>query len=276
MNAVNMNNNIQFNPYSASSNMKAVNVETPKSDKVAAESNASVNEYGDEFVRSSIIKTEDGAVYSKPKNSDDDTARVPAEEELPKIDSLVGYTSAQVQRFYYEGRISRHDYDVKMEQRAELLRSEGAIANLDESKAVVSTAEDANRAGLREAVVNDDAKAETVRAEVNKAEVNKAEVNKAEVNKADAKKAGEIARQETAGRDKVYEDTKDMRREIISKEMKDAKILNEKMSAIDNEKRSNEEFEIIESGNDAAATFKLVQNLNNLGSGVEGGTWNIA
>jgi hypothetical protein len=48
------------------------------------------------------------------------------------------------------------------------------------------------------------------------------------------------------------------------------------MTAVSNEARDNEEFEIVESGNDPMATFRIVQNLNNLGSGVEGGTWNIA
>jgi hypothetical protein len=267
MNNVNMiNNNIQFNSYAASRDVKPVGQEVTVSNQKVTDNNASVNEYGDEFVRSSIIKTEDGAVYSKPRNSEDNAARVPEEEELPKIDSLVGYTASQVQRFYYEGRISRHDYDVKMEQKSELLKSEGAIADPKESQVVVSTADESKRSVVREALTSESAKAETV----------KADAKKVDVNKAEAKEIDERARQDKAGSEKVYNDGRDMRKEIISKEQEDAKVLNAKMSAIDNERRNNEEFEIIESGNDAAATFRLVQNLSNLGSGVEGGTWNIA
>jgi hypothetical protein len=267
MNNVNMiNNNVQFNPYATSPDVKAVDQKVTNNNQMSSDNNASVNEYGDEFVRSSIIKTEDGAVYNKPRNSEDNTARVPREEELPKIDSLVGYTASQVQRFYYEGRISRHDYDVKMEQKSELLKSEGAIANPKESQVVVSTADESKRSVVREALTSEGAKAETV----------KADARKVDVNKAEAKKVDEKARQDKAGSEKVYNDSRDMRDEIISKAEEDARVLNAKMSAIDNEKRNNEEFEVIESGNDAAATFRLVQNLSNLGSGVEGGTWNIA
>jgi hypothetical protein len=267
MSAVNMmNNNVQFNPYTTSLNVRSTEVEMPKGVQTQADNNASINEYGDEFVRSSIIKNEDGAVYSKPTNSDDLTARVPEEEELPKIDSLIGYTTSQVQQLYYEGRVSRYDYDTKMEQKSELLQSEGAIASPEEVRFAEDKADEAKRVEAREAIAKDTVKVDEA----------KAEVNKAEANKADTKKADDTTRQENASRKKVYEDSKDLRQEIMSEEQQEAKVLNNKMSVIGNEQRDNEEFEIIESGNDAAATFKLVQNLNNLGSGVEGGTWNIA
>jgi hypothetical protein len=255
INNVSFNNSIQYNPYVASRDVNSADVEANK--RSAQTDNASINEYGDEFVRSSITRTEDGAVFAKPVISDDVTARVPEEEELPKIDSLIGYTTSQVQQFYYEGRISRYDYDVKMEQREELLASEEVDNDSDEDQRAVNTTDNAEDVGVNELTAS--------------------EKNKVEVTKDSNDKAVEDERQTKATNEKAYKDNKEAKSEIVSDANKDAEALNKKMSVIGNEQRDNEEFEIIESGNDPAATFKLVQNLNDLGSGVvEGGTWNIA
>lgn len=263
-----INNIIGNNPYNSFAIPEGVksNVTKPENTtnvdkKTGADSkvgtDVSRNEYGDEFLRSSIVKNEDGAVYSKPRNVEADKARVPEEEELPKIDSLIGYTTSQVQQFYYEGRISRYDYEVKMEQREELLASEEVDNDSDEDQRAVNTTDNAEDVGVNELTAS--------------------EKNKVEVTKDSNDKAVEDERQTKATNEKVYKDNKEAKSEIVSDANKDAEALNKKMSVIGNEQRDNEEFEIIESGNDPAATFKLVQNLNNLGSGVvEGGTWNIA
>ncbi|MCR4612094.1 MAG: hypothetical protein K5644_09375 [Lachnospiraceae bacterium] len=258
MSAVNIinDNNMQYNSYVASRDVKPVSVEITEGSRVAQESNTSVNEYGDEFVRSSIIKTEDGAVYSKPVNGEDRSARVPAEEELPKIDSLIGYTTAQVQRFYYEGRISRYDYDVEMEQKSELLKSNSGTNDSEDARGIVSTTGDVKTVDAPEATASEVAKAETA--------------------KTADKKADESERQVKADNERVYDNSRSARDEIVEDAKKNAEVLNAEMSVIENEQREDEEFEIIESGNDPVATFKLVQNLSNLGLGVEGGTWNIA
>lgn len=224
------------------------------------------NEYGDEFVRSSIVKNEDGAVYSKPRNVEADKARVPEEEELPKIDSLIGYTASQVEQFYYEGRISRYDYDVKMEQREELLASNNVNDDSRDAQRVNDTVRDAKAVSDQKADRADVAEQETV----------KQETTKQDVAKEDVKKADDSERQVKARGNETYKARKDELENIESDSREREKVFNKQMTAISNEARSNEEFEIIESGNDPMATFRVVQNLNNLGSGVEGGTWNIA
>ena len=224
------------------------------------------NEYGDEFLRSSIVKNEDGAVYSKPRNVEADKARVPEEEELPKIDSLIGYTASQVEQFYYEGRISRYDYDVKMEQREELLASNNVNDDSRDAQRVNDTVRDAKAVSDQKADRADVAEQETV----------KQETTKQDVAKEDVKKADDSERQVKARGNETYKARKDELENIESDSREREKVFNKQMTAISNEARSNEEFEIIESGNDPMATFRVVQNLNNLGSGVEGGTWNIA
>lgn len=219
------------------------------------------NEYGDEFLRSSIVKNEDGAVYSKPRNVEADKARVPEEEELPKIDSLIGYTASQVEQFYYEGRISRYDYDVKMEQREELLASNNVSNDSRDAQRVNDTVRDAKAVSDQMA---------------DKADTIKQENAKQDVAKEDVKKADDSERQVKASSNETYKNRKNEMKDIESDSREREKVFNRQMTAISNEARSNEEFEIIESGNDPMATFRVVQNLNNLGSSVEGGTWNIA
>jgi hypothetical protein len=219
------------------------------------------NEYGDEFVRSSIVKSEDGAVYSKPRNVDADKARVPEEEELPKIDSLIGYTASQVEQFYYEGRISRYDYDVKMEQREELLASNNAGNDSRDAQRVNDTVRDAKAVSDQNA---------------DKADSIKQENAKQDTAKEDVKKAEDSDRQVKASSNETYKARKNEMDDVVSEAREREKVFNRQMTAINNEERSNEEFEIIDSGNDPMATFRVVQNLNNLGSSVEGGTWNIA
>ena len=233
------------------------------------------NEYGDEFLRSSIVKNEDGAVYSKPRNVETDKARVPAEEELPKIDSLIGYTASQVEQFYYEGRISRYDYDVKMEQREELLASNNVSDDSRDAQRVNDTVRDAKAKSDQEADKADAVKQETAK-QADRADVVKQETAKQDVAKDDAKKADDSERQVKASSNETYKARKEELNEVDSDAREREKVFNKQMTAISNEARSNEEFEIIESGNDPMATFRVVQNLNNLGSGVEGGTWNIA
>ena len=233
------------------------------------------NEYGDEFLRSSIVKNEDGAVYSKPRNVEADKARVPAEEELPKIDSLIGYTASQVEQFYYEGRISRYDYDVKMEQREELLASNNVSDDSRDAQRVNDTVRDAKAKSDQEADKADVVKQETAK-QADRADVVKQETAKRDVAKDDAKKADDSERQVKASSNETYKARKEELNEVDSDAREREKVFNKQMTAISNEARSNEEFEIIESGNDPMATFRVVQNLNNLGSGVEGGTWNIA
>lgn len=223
--------------------------------------NVSRNEYGDEFLRSSIVKNEDGAVYSKPRNVEADEARVPAEEELPKIDSLIGYTASQVKQFYYEGRISRYDYDVKMEQREELLASDNVSNDSRDAKKVNDTVRDAK------AVSDQDAE---------KADGIKQENAKQDVAKEDVRKAYDSDRQVKASSNETYRSRREEMEDIESDSRERDRVFNKQMAAIGNEARSNEEFEIVESGNDPMATFRVVQSLNNLGSGVEGGAWNIA
>jgi len=233
------------------------------------------NEYGDEFLRSSIVKNEDGAVYSKPRNVEADKARVPAEEELPKIDSLIGYTASQVEQFYYEGRISRYDYDVKMEQREELLASNNVSDDSRDAQRVNDTVRDAKAESNQKADKADAVKQETAK-QADRADVVKQETAKRDVAKDDAKKADDSERQVKASSNETYKARKEELNEVDSDAREREKVFNKQMTAISNEARSNEEFEIIESGNDPMATFRVVQNLNNLGSGVEGGTWNIA
>jgi hypothetical protein len=144
-----------------------------------------------------------------------------------------------------------------MEQREELLASEEVDNDSDEDQRAVNTTDNAEDVGVNELTAS--------------------EKNKVEVTKDSNDKAVEDERQTKATNEKAYKDNKEAKSEIVSDANKDAEALNKKMSVIGNEQRDNEEFEIIESGNDPAATFKLVQNLNDLGSGVvEGGTWNIA
>lgn len=233
------------------------------------------NEYGDEFLRSSIVKNEDGAVYSKPRNVEADRARVPAEEELPKIDSLIGYTASQVEQFYYEGRISRYDYDVKMEQREELLASNNVSDDSRDAQRVNDTVRDAKAKSDQKADKADAVKQETAK-QADRADVVEQETAKQDVAKDDAKKADDSERQVKASSNETYKARKEELNEVDSDAREREKVFNKQMTAISNEARSNEEFEIIESGNDPMATFRVVQNLNNLGSGVEGGTWNIA
>ena len=274
MNTINISNkNIQFNPYVASREVQSLGKQAEESVKVGAQSNASVNEYGDEFVRSSIYETEDGAVYSKPVVGDDDAARVPGGEELPKIDSLIGYTASQVEQFYQQGRISRYDYDTKMEQRKEFLSSVG-MNNESEDAQKVKKEENKNTTGEKAAEAV--AKEEEAKVALEKDDAKLAS-EKNDANKAESNKVAADDRRTEADREKVYETGKEAKKEIATENGKEVKELNKKMSAISDEQRSNEEFEIIESGNDPAATFKLVQDLNNLASGVlEGSTWNIA
>jgi len=219
------------------------------------------NEYGDEFLRSSIVKNEDGAVYSKPRKVEADEARVPAEEELPKIDSLIGYTASQVKQLYYEGRISRYDYDVKMEQREELLASNNVSNDSRDARRVNDTVRDAK------AVAEEDAE---------KTEGIKQENARQDIAKDDVRKADDSERQVKASSNETYKARRNEMEDIESDSRERDRVFNKQMAAVNNEVRSNEEFEIVESGNDPMATFRIVQNLNNLGSGVEGGTWNIA
>jgi hypothetical protein len=233
------------------------------------------NEYGDEFLRSSIVKNEDGAVYSKPRNVEADKARVPADEELPQIDSLIGYTASQVEQFYYEGRISRYDYDVKMEQREELLASNNVSDDSRDAQRVNDTVRDAKAKSDQKADKADVVRQETAK-QADRADVVKQETAKQDIAKDDAKKADDSVRQVKASSNETYKARKEELNEVDSDAREREKVFNKQMTAINNEARSNEEFEIIESGNDPMATFRVVQNLNNLGSGVEGGTWNIA
>jgi len=252
----------ELNTYRIPDGIKSVDVnlkpDKPVMQDKKVDTGVSVNEYGDEFLRSSIVKTDDGAVYEKPRLSEDDKSRVPEEEELPKIDSLIGYTAAQVEEFYYEGRISRYDYDVKMEQKRELIQSESDVVDNGsrDAKSVIGTANDAKAINSQEAVASESAKKEDAK-----------DIDK---------KAEESERQVKASSDEIYKTRKNEMDDVISDARERDKVFNAQMMSINNEQRSNEEFEIIESGNDPLATFKVVQNLNNLGSGVEGGTWNIA
>lgn len=281
-----INNIIGNNPYNSfaipegvkSNEMKPENT-TNVDKKTGADSkvgtDVSRNEYGDEFLRSSIVKNEDGAVYSKPRNVETDRARVPAEEELPKIDSLIGYTASQVEQFYYEGRISRYDYDVKMEQREELLASNNVSDDSRDAQRVNDTVRDAKAQSDQKADKADVVKQETAK-QADRADVVNQETAKQDVAKDDAKKADDSERQVKASSNETYKARKEELNEVDSDAREREKVFNKQMTAISNEARSNEEFEIIESGNDPMATFRVVQNLNNLGSSVEGGTWNIA
>ncbi len=281
-----INNIIGNNPYNSFAIPEGVKSNETKPEnttnvdkKTGADSkvgtDVSRNEYGDEFLRSSIVKNEDGAVYSKPRNVEADRARVPAEEELPKIDSLIGYTASQVEQFYYEGRISRYDYDVKMEQREELLASNNVSDDSRDAQRVNDTVRDAKAKSDQEADKADAVKQETAK-QADRADVVKQETAKRDVAKDDAKKADDSERQVKASSNETYKARKEELNEVDSDAREREKVFNKQMTAISNEARSNEEFEIIESGNDPMATFRVVQNLNNLGSGVEGGTWNIA
>ena len=80
-----INNIIGNNPYNSFAIPEGVksNVTKPENTtnvdkKTGADSkvgtDVSRNEYGDEFLRSSIVKNEDGAVYSKPRNVEADKA----------------------------------------------------------------------------------------------------------------------------------------------------------------------------------------------------------
>lgn len=281
-----INNIIGNNPYNSFAIPEGVKSNETKPEnttnvdkKTGADSkvgtDVSRNEYGDEFLRSSIVKNEDGAVYSKPRNVEADKARVPAEEELPKIDSLIGYTASQVEQFYYEGRISRYDYDVKMEQREELLASNNVSDDSRDAQRVNDTVRDAKAKSDQEADKADVVKQETEK-QADRADVVKQETAKRDIAKDDAKKADDSERQVKASSNETYKARKEELNEVDSDAREREKVFNKQMTAISNEARSNEEFEIIESGNDPMATFRVVQNLNNLGSGVEGGTWNIA
>jgi len=281
-----INNIIGNNPYNSFAIPEGVKSNETKPEnttnvdkKTGADSkvgtDVSRNEYGDEFLRSSIVKNEDGAVYSKPRNVEADRARVPAEEELPKIDSLIGYTASQVEQFYYEGRISRYDYDVKMEQREELLASNNVSDDSRDAQRVNDTVRDAKAKSDQKADEADAVKQETAK-QADRADVVKQETAKRDVAKDDAKKADDSERQVKASSNETYKARKEELNEVDSDAREREKVFNKQMTAISNEARSNEEFEIIESGNDPMATFRVVQNLNNLGSGVEGGTWNIA
>lgn len=281
-----INNIIGNNPYNSFAIPEGVKSNETKPEnttnvdkKTGADSkvgtDVSRNEYGDEFLRSSIVKNEDGAVYSKPRNVEADKARVPAEEELPKIDSLIGYTASQVEQFYYEGRISRYDYDVKMEQREELLASNNVSDDSRDAQRVNDTVRDAKAKSDQEADKADVVKQETEK-QADRADVVKQETAKQDIAKDDAKKADDSERQVKASSNETYKARKEELNEVDSDAREREKVFNKQMTAISNEARSNEEFEIIESGNDPMATFRVVQNLNNLGSGVEGGTWNIA
>lgn len=281
-----INNIIGNNPYNSFAIPEGVKSNDTKPEnttnvdkKTGADSkvgtDVSRNEYGDEFLRSSIVKNEDGAVYSKPRNMEADKARVPAEEELPKINSLIGYTASQVEQFYYEGRISRYDYDVKMEQREELLASNNVSDDSRDAQRVNDTVRDAKAQSDQKADKADVVKQETAK-QADRADVVKQETAKQDVAKDDAKKADDSERQVKASSNETYKARKEELNEVDSDAREREKVFNKQMTAISNEARSNEEFEIIESGNDPMATFRVVQNLNNLGSGVEGGTWNIA
>lgn len=281
-----INNIIGNNPYNSFAIPEGVKSNETKPEnttnvdkKTGADSkvgtDVSRNEYGDEFLRSSIVKNEDGAVYSKPRNVEADRARVPAEEELPKIDSLIGYTASQVEQFYYEGRISRYDYDVKMEQREELLASNNVSDDSRDAQRVNDTVRDAKAQSDQKADKADVVKQETAK-QADRADVVQQETAKQDIAKDDAKKADDSERQVKASSNETYKARKEELNEVDSDAREREKVFNKQMTAISNEARSNEEFEIIESGNDPMATFRVVQNLNNLGSGVEGGTWNIA
>jgi len=281
-----INNIIGNNPYNSFAIPEGVKSNETKPEnttnvdkKTGADSkvgtDVSRNEYGDEFLRRSIVKNEDGAVYSKPRNVEADRARVPAEEELPKIDSLIGYTASQVEQFYYEGRISRYDYDVKMEQREELLASNNVSDDSRDAQRVNDTVRDAKAQSDQKADKADVARQENAK-QADRADVVKQETAKQDIAKDDAKKADDSERQVKASSNETYKARKEELNEVDSDAREREKVFNKQMTAISNEARSNEEFEIIESGNDPMATFRVVQNLNNLGSGVEGGTWNIA
>jgi hypothetical protein len=270
------NNNVQYKPYVPSPSVESKGSDVASRNTEKAATGVSINEYGDEFKRSSIIENEDGAVFSKPKNRDDVTARVPEEEELPKIDSLVGYTNAQVERFYHEGRITRYDYDVKMEQKKEMLQSEMVKRDsLDQLKKVDTARDDKAKEDFK-AREDFSTRAEAVKADVAKVETAKAETVKAEEVKADTKKADIKSEEAKDGRERVREESKDVEKDVREAAKKSAARLNARMSAIEREEREDREFEIIESGEDPAKTFRMIQNLDNLGSNIEGGIWNIA
>jgi len=270
------NNNVQYKPYIPSLSVESKGTDASKISSVGANANASVNEYGDEFKRSSIIENEDGAVFSKPKNKDDVMARVPEEEELPKIDSLVGYTNAQVERFYHEGRITRYDYDTKMEQRKEMLQSEQVKNDSSDQRKKIDTARDDKAKEDFKAREDFSTKTEAVKADVAKVETAKAETVKAETVKAETKKADIKSEEVKDGRERVREESKDIEKNVREDAKRDAARLNARMSALEREQREDREFEVIESGEDPAKTFRMIQNLNNLGSDIEGGIWNIA
>ena len=168
-NQFNITNNNQYNSYVTSRETRVA--ERNNTDNtVTPDRGTSVNEYGDNFVRSSIINNEDGAVYSKPRSDEVSSARVPAEEELPKIDSLVGYTTSQVQQFYNEGRISRYDYEVKMEQKQEMLELIESENDSEETQGAVITSQDNEAADAAVSVTTNEARAETAKADGRKAE----------------------------------------------------------------------------------------------------------
>jgi len=194
-----INNIIGNNPYNSFAIPEGVKSNETKPEnttnvdkKTGADSkvgtDVSRNEYGDEFLRRSIVKNEDGAVYSKPRNVEADRARVPAEEELPKIDSLIGYTASQVEQFYYEGRISRYDYDVKMEQREELLASNNVSDDSRDAQRVNDTVRDAKAQSDQKADKADVARQENAK-QADRADVVKQETAKQDIAKDDAKKA---------------------------------------------------------------------------------------
>ena len=79
---------------------------------------ANTNIFGDSFEKSYILDNADGRV----------AARMPQKQELPQIDSLAGYTMSQIETFYLQGRISRYDYDLKVQQvRERLSESEETV-----------------------------------------------------------------------------------------------------------------------------------------------------
>lgn len=202
----------------------------------------SSSEHGDEFIRTSIARTDDGVVFKKPEDASVKAqVRVPEGEELPEIDSLVGFTTAQVERFYYEGRISRHDFDVKMEE-------------FD--------------ARLKEAVGNEDDKSGDA-----KREMVASEEAKTSERKEDFKDEGVKASSEK----EVQKDNSvrtEVKKDMISDASERVEDFNIKMTYAMNAVQEEKIIKIIDSGKDPMATLEAVRGTQ--GSGMEGRTWSLA
>lgn len=89
-----------------------------------------------------VLATEDGIVIEKEKNTkekvkEEQTARNESDTKVSKeqdqVKDLTGYTGSQVETLYREGRVSREDYEEKLEE-IEKLREGKSKADEKESK----------------------------------------------------------------------------------------------------------------------------------------------